>query len=53
MRLTHLADISEVKNINWNSKHSIDHGHNLAVFRTRDGIAVPSNIKLGELRMRF
>ena len=48
MRMTYLADISKIKNINRNSEHGVDHGHDLSVFRTRDGIAVPktNNIML-------
>ena len=41
MRLTYLANISKIKNINRNSKNGVDHGHNLSVFGPRDGIAVP------------
>ena len=48
MRVTYLADVSKIKNINRNAKHGVDHGHDLSVFRTRDGIAVPktNNIML-------
>ena len=46
MRMTYLADISKIKNINRNSKHGVDHGHDLAVFRTWDSIAIPSIHKI-------
>lgn len=46
MRVTYLTDVSKIKNINRNAKHGVDHGHDLSVFRTRDGIAVPTTYNI-------